>query len=361
MSEQVTGWTGPQRRILAAKQAQATATGAFEQTIRDEVRKGRSVDGEARKGLSVLAAASALAGDPDRTWPARDRVQQILATPAAPATEPPAAVTVFMRGAGVKAQEWEQVQSGMWSRGWRTVRDRAQAWHLARARVGPVALVDITARDDEAVIVALVRALDGGDPGHRALPITLGGPIPARQAGASLDTTMIARRIRTLIDVDQHTRVGPWYADLVTETAAKKHVDGVELADRTSIADIEAITTGRRVPTTAELLAIADALDVTYDDLTDHVERDHRGRDPKAAPDPGGLRAVDQHGRIHAYAGPGPSGQGECTCGWQPLDTLPIHSGPRYAVLSHIVAVCDLDPDAPDIIAIAHTLIEPNA
>ena len=50
---------------------------------------------------------------------------------------------VFIRGAGVGSATWAQITTAMQARGWIVIRDRTQAWHLARARV-PVVMIDIS-------------------------------------------------------------------------------------------------------------------------------------------------------------------------------------------------------------------------
>lgn len=59
------------------------------------------------------------------------------------AVEPAPTPVVFVRGAKVDAAIWRQATEALHARGWVVVRDRTQAWHLARGRV-PVVLVDIT-------------------------------------------------------------------------------------------------------------------------------------------------------------------------------------------------------------------------
>ena len=60
--------------------------------------------------------------------------------PVDPPTLPP---VVFLRGAGADPQRWQAIAAAIHRRGYVTVRDRTQAWHLARGRV-PVTLVDFS-------------------------------------------------------------------------------------------------------------------------------------------------------------------------------------------------------------------------
>ena len=68
--------------------------------------------------------------------------------------------TVFLRGAGASRDTWQALEQSMHRRGYMTVRDRTQAWHLARAGAA-VVMVDFSngaTGQPTAVTVARVRA-----------------------------------------------------------------------------------------------------------------------------------------------------------------------------------------------------------
>ena len=71
----------------------------------------------------------------------------------------PAAATptpvVFLRGAGAPKTVWDDIETAMRRRGLMVVKDRQQAWHLARGGV-PVVIVDFSTGSD--VTVGRVRA-----------------------------------------------------------------------------------------------------------------------------------------------------------------------------------------------------------
>lgn len=83
------------------------------------------------------------------------------------AVEPAPTPVVFLRGAKVDAATWRQATEALHARGWVVVRDRTQAWHLARGRV-PVVLVDIS--NDEPR-VGLVKARYSDDKQTLELPL----------------------------------------------------------------------------------------------------------------------------------------------------------------------------------------------
>jgi hypothetical protein len=93
---------------------------------------------DARKGGATITEIAAALGTTNRAG-----LYDILGE----APPPPAAVlptpVIFLRGAGVNSPTWAGVLNAVHTRGWVAVRDRAQAWHLARGHV-PVVLVDIT-------------------------------------------------------------------------------------------------------------------------------------------------------------------------------------------------------------------------
>lgn len=92
-----------------------------------------------------------LAGDGHAAWNA------ILAEHLVCVGEAPAMpVVVYLVGAGRDSRTWKRVESAMWSRGWPTIRARAEAWHLARGRAR-VVLVDFTSDEPTAVVGLLAR------------------------------------------------------------------------------------------------------------------------------------------------------------------------------------------------------------
>lgn len=74
----------------------------------------------------------------------RRRLYAVMEKTPEPTTAPELTPVVFLRGAGATTQTWRQVQAAMHARGLVTMRDRKQAWHLARGGV-PVILVDFSA------------------------------------------------------------------------------------------------------------------------------------------------------------------------------------------------------------------------
>lgn len=131
--------------IRAAKAARLAAEAAEERAIRDAV----------TEGLSPSRAATAL-GTTNR-----QRVYAILdRSPGDDTPQPPALpVVAYLRGAGVKQPAWDRIADALHARGIITVRDRTQAWHLARGGA-PVVLCDFSAGqlDDHPVRVGRVRA-----------------------------------------------------------------------------------------------------------------------------------------------------------------------------------------------------------
>ena len=105
--------------------------------------------------------------------------------PAAPDQSPTPAV--FLRAPGVSSDDWRTLTTAMQARGWWPVRDRSQAWHLARGRV-PVVMVDFAGE----VTVGRVKAKFDED-GEPHLP--LDGPrttLPEIRTALGLDTQAIA-------------------------------------------------------------------------------------------------------------------------------------------------------------------------
>ena len=82
----------------------------------------------------------------------QDTEQETLPNPTVPGT-------VFLRGAGASRDTWRALEQSLRGRGYMTVSDRTQAWHLARAGV-TVVMVDFShgPADRPSVTVARVRA-----------------------------------------------------------------------------------------------------------------------------------------------------------------------------------------------------------
>lgn len=134
--------------VAAAQRAVHTAQALFEQAIRDEVGAG-----------TPISDIAETLGDRRR----RQRIYAILnrgedgGEPKPPATQP----VVYLRGRAQPQDVWERVERAMWARGWRTIRDRTQAFHLARGG-SPVVLCDFTGDFDglavQWITVGLLRA-----------------------------------------------------------------------------------------------------------------------------------------------------------------------------------------------------------
>lgn len=107
-------------------------------------------------------------------------------TPPAP-TPPAPTPTIFMRGAGADKATWAQVVDAMYARGWLVIRDRTQAWHLARGRV-PTVLVDITHAQPR---IGLIKARYGDDQQLE---------LPAARPLTLLDTLNLNQLVLAVID-----------------------------------------------------------------------------------------------------------------------------------------------------------------
>lgn len=122
-------------RIRAARDAAHAAHAAFEQTVRDAVTSGDATPSDVARALGTRN---------------RQRVYAILGRgdngdePRRPSLPP----VVYLRGQGMSSGTWRRVEHAMWARGWVTVRDRTDAWHLARGGV-PVVLCDFSASLDD--------------------------------------------------------------------------------------------------------------------------------------------------------------------------------------------------------------------
>lgn len=115
-------------QVAETHTAQKTASAVQEQAIRDAAAGGHP--------LTDVARALGNSG--------RRRIYAVLEKTPEPAPAPELTPVVFLRGAGAPSETWQQVQAAMNARGLVTVRDRTQAWHLARGGV-PMILLDFSA------------------------------------------------------------------------------------------------------------------------------------------------------------------------------------------------------------------------
>ena len=99
------------------------------------------------KRLEVVALSAGY-GQPPAAHPADGSVSKVLPVP-----------TMFLRGAGVSGGVWSAIKQTCAQHGWAVVRDRRQAWHLARGKI-PMVMIDFT---DSVVTVGKVRAVYGED------------------------------------------------------------------------------------------------------------------------------------------------------------------------------------------------------
>lgn len=111
---------------------------------------------------------------------------------------------VFLRAPGASSDDWRTLTAAMHARGWWPVRDRSQAWHLARGRL-PVVMVDFASQ----VTVGRVKAKfdDGGQP-H----LPLDGPrttLPDVRTANGLDTQAIALAVIEHLQDPRARRASP--------------------------------------------------------------------------------------------------------------------------------------------------------
>lgn len=125
-------------RVADTHTARQTASALHDQAIRDAAAAGHP--------RTEIARAMGVSGR-QKIYAAIERESE----PAAPPVLPP---VVFLRGAKVSAATWAAIEQAMHQRGLITVRDRTQAWHLARGGA-PVVLVDFTGGEG---MIARVRA-----------------------------------------------------------------------------------------------------------------------------------------------------------------------------------------------------------
>lgn len=202
-------------RVADTHIARQTASALHDQAIRDAAAGGHP--------RTEIARAMGVSG--------RQKIYAAIERQPEPADAPTLPPVVFLRGAKVPASRWAAVAQAMHQRGLITVRDRTQAWHLARAGA-PVVLVDFSG---DAGTIVRVRAR------WRTTDVT--GPLSAllphsereRHAGAGwLDVEVTteerdmelpvidpdsAHRFSGLIDPDQLAR---WTVEQLSKTAVGK-------------------------------------------------------------------------------------------------------------------------------------------
>jgi hypothetical protein len=115
-------------RVAATRDARDLAVAVHDQAIRDAKAAGHPVTQIAGTlGVNNRMRLYAVLDKPDEN--------------ARPVTPTP---VVFLRGAGAGESTWAAVETAMLRRGFAVVKDRQQAWNLARGGV-PVVLVDFSA------------------------------------------------------------------------------------------------------------------------------------------------------------------------------------------------------------------------
>lgn len=127
-------------RVATTRDARDLAAAVHDQAIRDAKAAGHPVTQIAGTlGVTNRMRLYAVIDKPDE--------------PARPVTPTP---VVFLRGVGAPESTWARVETAMLRRGFAVVKDRQQAWHLARGGV-PVVLVDFSA-DRPTATASLVKA-----------------------------------------------------------------------------------------------------------------------------------------------------------------------------------------------------------
>lgn len=189
------GWSD---RIRAARAAKEQATAVYEQIIRDANAAGRTV--------------SQIARDIDR----KDRtvITRILNDdPAEPVAAPHLPVVIYLQAPGSASPEgaYDRFARAMHQRGWMTVANDQQAWHLSRAGATCVH-VNVRAHvSDDPVHVELMEAKEAGP--YAPWKRLAGGAYP-RIFRYDEDATNHARRKGAFCTDEQH--VARLVADLLT-------------------------------------------------------------------------------------------------------------------------------------------------
>lgn len=181
------------QQVLAATAARDRAHAVWQQVMRDAMTQDmyrilitRLIGTENCQAVEALPA--------QRTQPAHK------------AQLPPA---VFLRGARVSDEEWDTIKEAIWARGWHTIVQRTEAWHLARGRL-PVVLVDFSTRDTDEIRVGLVTAKHGDD-GELQLrtPYAQTLPTPRLESGerdAEAIAVLVAKTLGTVAAIKAAAR-----------------------------------------------------------------------------------------------------------------------------------------------------------
>lgn len=215
----------------------------------------------------------------------RSGVYEMLEQTPPPPTPPPPVPAIFVRGAGVDQTTWTHVIDAIHTRGWIVIRDRTQAWHLARGRV-PVVLVDITRTQPR---IGLVKARYGD---------TQQLELPAARPATLLDTLDLDQLALAIIDqltapTDQTPHDQKDFTPEPTTPAAKT---GITTKRTMSLPELlwkqvqQAVTDGRA---TSASQFISDALHA----LASNLERINKGPFPPVDRLPTGRRTLPDRGQ----------------------------------------------------------------
>ena len=126
-------------RVTETQKLQDQAAAVHDQAIRDAKAAGHP--------MTQIAAALGITN--------RVRLYGVLDKTYDNPTAPTPTPVAFLRGAGAPKTVWDDIETAMHRRGLMVVKDRQQAWHLARAGVA-VVMVDFSAGPD--VTVGRVKA-----------------------------------------------------------------------------------------------------------------------------------------------------------------------------------------------------------
>jgi hypothetical protein len=144
-------------RVAATRSAREQAAAVHDQAIRDAKTAGHPVT----RIAGTLGVTN------------RMRLYAVLdTTPDNDPAEPAPTPVVFLRGAGAPAATWRDIETALHRRGLATVKDRQQAWNLARGGI-PVILVDFSANTDTATagrVKARWKATQRTRPAGQLLP-----------------------------------------------------------------------------------------------------------------------------------------------------------------------------------------------
>jgi hypothetical protein len=115
-------------RVATTRATQEQAAAVHDQAIRDAKAAGHPVT----RIAGILGVTN------------RMRLYGVLDKPPEDPTEPAPTPVIFLRGAGTPPAIWRDVETALHRRGLATVKDRQQAWNLARGGI-PVVFVDFSA------------------------------------------------------------------------------------------------------------------------------------------------------------------------------------------------------------------------